>query len=116
MAPVVEDDMAGRLRFVETQALEFILAVPGRRYGEFADVLLAFDNKAKRATEEFIEEVRWRDRRLVVAHHPQQAKDIPIGADQAHVTLERASGYCDPGSLSHGVNRVCLFLRLTSPL
>ena len=57
------------------QGLEFILAVPGRRYSEFADVLQAFGAKAKLATDEIIEEVRWRDRRLVVAHHPHQAKE-----------------------------------------
>ena len=57
------------------QGLEFILAVPGRRYSEFADVLQAFSAKAKLATDEIIEEVRWRDRRLVVAHHSHQAKE-----------------------------------------
>ena len=57
------------------QALEFILAVPGRRYSEFLDVLQAFEAKAKLAKVEIIEEVRWRDRRLVVAHHPQQARE-----------------------------------------
>ena len=57
------------------QALEFILAVPGRRYSEFLDVLQAFEAKAKLAKVEIIGEVRWRDRRLVVAHHPQQARE-----------------------------------------
>ena len=57
------------------QALEFILAVLGRRYSEFLDVLQAFEAKAKLAKVEIIEEVRWRDRRLVVAHHPQQARE-----------------------------------------
>ena len=57
------------------QGLEFILAVPGRRYSEFADVLQAFGAKARLATDEIIEEVRWRDRRLVVAHHPHQAME-----------------------------------------
>jgi hypothetical protein len=57
------------------QGLEFILAVPGRLYNEFADVLQAFGAKARLATDEIIEEVRWRDRRLVVAHHPHQAME-----------------------------------------
>jgi transposase len=57
------------------QSLEFILAVPGRRYGEFVDVLQAFEVRAKQASEEIIEELVWRDRRLVVAHHPQRAKE-----------------------------------------
>ena len=59
----------------EGQSLEFILAVPGRRYGEFGDVLEAFQAKASTATQEVIEETRWRDLRLVVAHHPQGAKE-----------------------------------------
>ncbi len=65
------------------QALEFILAVPGRRYGEFTEVLQAFQAKAGVATQEFIEETRWRELRLVVAHHPGRAKE------QAQLRRER---------------------------
>lgn len=68
-------DELSAIKLPSGQGLEFILAVPGRRYSEFADVLQTFDAKARRATDELIEEVRWRDRRLVVAHHPQQAKE-----------------------------------------
>jgi hypothetical protein len=57
------------------QALEFILAVPGRRYGEFTDVLAAIHAKAGTATQEIIEETRWRELRLVVAHHPERASE-----------------------------------------
>ena len=57
------------------QALEFILAVPGRRYGEFAEVLQSFQARAGAATEEIIEETRWQGLRLVVAHHPERAKE-----------------------------------------
>ena len=59
----------------EGQPLEFILAVPGRRYGEFGDVLETFQARASAATQEIIEEARWRELRLVVAHHPQRAKE-----------------------------------------
>ena len=57
------------------QALEFILAVPGRRYGEFAEVLQSFQAKADTATEEVIDETRWQGLRLVVAHHPERARE-----------------------------------------
>ena len=63
------------------RALEFILAVPGRRYGEFTDILKPIHARAetlqKEATEEpvqeVIDEVQWQGLRLVVAHSPQQA-------------------------------------------
>jgi transposase len=57
------------------QALEFILAVPGRRYGEFAEVLQSFQAKVGAATEEIIDETHWQGMRLVVAHHPGRAKE-----------------------------------------
>ena len=61
------------------QALEFILAVPGRRYGEFADLLEPINARARasgqEATEETINEVPWQGLRLVVAHNPQQAAE-----------------------------------------
>ena len=57
------------------QPLEFILAVPGRRYGEFTDVLQAFQAKAAAASSEVIDEARWQDLRLVVAHNPAQATE-----------------------------------------
>ncbi len=57
------------------QALEFILAVPGRRYGEFAEVLQSFQAKVGTASEEVIDEARWQGLRLVVAHHPERARE-----------------------------------------
>lgn len=65
------------------QALEFILAVPGRRYGDFVDILEQINARAvvlqKEATgepvQEVIDEVQWQGFRLVVAHHPQQAAE-----------------------------------------
>lgn len=56
------------------QALEFILAVPGRRYAEFAEVLATFDQtQCQGARTEVIGEVPWQGLRLVVAHDPRQA-------------------------------------------
>lgn len=68
-------DELGKIKLPSGQPLEFILAVPGRRYGEFVDVLQAFQSRATKAEQELIEEAAWHDLRLVVAHHPQRAKE-----------------------------------------
>ena len=53
--------------------LEFILAVPGRRYGDFTETLEPIQAKAREATTEIIEAARWEGHRLVVAHNPERA-------------------------------------------
>ena len=63
-------DELGTIQLPSGQPLEFILAVPGRRYGEFVQTLSALQAKAAGAQEEVVEETRWKERRLVVAHHP----------------------------------------------
>jgi len=55
--------------------LEFILAVPGRRYGDFVELLQPLRATMDGATGEVIDEVRWQGHRLVVAHHPQRARE-----------------------------------------
>lgn len=65
----------GKIKLPDQRALEFILAVPGRRYGEFTEVLRAIQAKTGAAQQEFIDETRWQDLRLVVAHHPQRATE-----------------------------------------
>jgi len=62
-----------QLKVGSEQPLEFILAVPGRRYGEFVDILAPFQARATAVETETIEEVCWQGRRLVVAHNPVQA-------------------------------------------
>ncbi len=66
-------DELGKIKLPDGQPLEFILAVPGRRYGEFADILRDFQARAVGAIEEVIEQTSWQQLRLVVAHHPQRA-------------------------------------------
>jgi transposase len=63
----------GKVKLPSGQALEFILAVPGRRYGEFAQTLQDFQSKVATAKEEVIDEVLWNESRLVIAHNPVQA-------------------------------------------
>ena len=55
------------------QALEFIIAVPGRRYHEFADLLEPLQEQCAKALTEITGEVAWNGLRMVVAHDPQTA-------------------------------------------
>lgn len=53
-------------------ALEYILAVPAARYGDFADDLKVL-NEAQATDQSWCCEAQWRSSRLVVAHDPQVA-------------------------------------------
>lgn len=64
-----------QLRAGSGQPLEFILAVPARRYAEFAETLGAFQRRASASETETIEELSWQGHRLVVAHQPQRARE-----------------------------------------
>ena len=64
-----------KLHVAGERALEFILAVPGRRYGEFVDLLEPMNARAAQASEEMVEEAQWQGHRLVVAHNPQRAAE-----------------------------------------
>ena len=66
--------------------LEFILAVPGRRYNDFVDILTPFhDATCVDSKEEVLGEAQWDKLRLVIAHDPQVAlaagakRDLIIG-------------------------------------
>ena len=62
------------VRLANGQTLEFIIAVPGRRYHEFADLLGHFHHqRCASATEEITGEVAWNGLRLVLAHDPLSA-------------------------------------------
>jgi transposase len=81
------------------QPLEFILAVPGRRYGEFAELLGPLHEAAEGAATETIAEASWEGHRLVVAHDPVRAQQqsavraARIAALEARA--ERLSGKLD---------------------
>lgn len=55
--------------------LEFILAVPGRRYCDFGEILDAMEPEFAKAQEEVITEAQWQDLRLIVAHDPVRAAE-----------------------------------------
>lgn len=57
------------------QPLEFILAVPGRRYGEFVDLLQPLHDAAASVDVETITESTWEGHRLIVAHDPARAQE-----------------------------------------
>lgn len=64
---------------VKDRPLEFIMAVPGRRYGEFASILSSLHTDTALnlgdAQQEVTGETCWQDHRLVWAHHPQRARE-----------------------------------------
>jgi transposase len=64
-----------QLRAASGQPLEFILAVPGRRYGEFVELLQPMQATMHSATGEVIGEARWQGHRLVVAHNPERGRE-----------------------------------------
>jgi len=72
------------------QPLEFILAVPGRRYGEFAELLEPVNRAAEQSdAPELIEELAWQGLRLVVAHDQQRAQEQTAKRDQHIAQLEQ---------------------------
>lgn len=53
-------------------AVQYILAVPAARYGDFADVLKKL-HRAQDNTQEWCDQTQWKNSRLVVAHDPVAA-------------------------------------------
>lgn len=69
-------DALSAIRLESGEPLEFVLAVPGRRYTEFVELLRPFhDERCAEAKEEIVGELPWRNLRLVVAHDPQVASE-----------------------------------------
>lgn len=56
------------------EPLEFILAVPGRRYGEFAELLQPLHDGAAQEGET-VAQTLWEGHRLIVAHDPVRAQE-----------------------------------------
>jgi transposase len=61
------------LALSDGRQLEFILAVPGRRYAEFDETLEPLQARCLGATEEVVAESAWQGHRLIVAHAPERA-------------------------------------------
>jgi len=73
---------------VGERPLEFILAVPARRYGDFEDILEAFQrNACAQASAEVTDEFRWQGYRLIVAHRPEMAHEQSRQRDEQIAAL-----------------------------
>ena len=79
----------GKLKLTGDQPLEFILAVPGRRYSEFEDILASFQAKVGQAKAEIVDEATWQSLRLVVAHNPERAREQTDLRRQRIATLQQ---------------------------
>ena len=78
------------MRLPSGAPLEFILAVPGRRYSDFVDLLTPFHNThCADACEEVVDEADWKDLRLVIAHDPVTATEKTQQRDQTIDALEQ---------------------------
>jgi transposase len=64
-----------RIALPSGQPLEFVLAVPGRRYGEFVELLGPLHGAMATADSQTITESRWEGHRLIVAHDPVRAQE-----------------------------------------
>lgn len=74
---------------VHGRPLEFLLAVPARRYGDFDELLGDFHrHSCRRATEEIFGEFAWQGYRLAVAHRPDLADALGARRDERIVELE----------------------------
>jgi transposase len=75
---------------VGERTLEFILAVPARRYADFEAILGDFHHSAcTQATEEVTGEFQWQGYRLVVAHRPDIAREQSDKRDAQIAELEQ---------------------------
>ena len=74
-------------------ALEYILAVPAARYGDFADDLKRM-NVAQAPDQTWCAETTWQDNRLVVAHDPQVATRRAQVRDRAIAELVTMGQQC----------------------
>ena len=70
--------------------LEFILAVPGRRYGDFVELLEPIHcRQCADATKEVLGETTWNKLRLIVAHDPLVAKEATAKRDTRIAQLQK---------------------------
>jgi len=84
------------MRLPNGQPLEFILAVPGRRYREFAELLEPVNQTAANSqAAEIVCEQAWQGLRLVVAHDRLRAREQSAERDQRIAALEaQAAQWC----------------------
>jgi transposase len=74
-------------------AVEYILAVPAARYGDFAEDLQKL-HKGEDGTQEWCAETTWGDSRLVVAHDPVAANRRTAARDNKMAELVKLGQQC----------------------
>jgi transposase len=74
-------------------AVQYILAVPAARYGDFADDLKKL-HEAQSSTQEWCAETQWQSSRLVVAHDPIAASRRTTARDKAIDELLKLGQQC----------------------
>jgi transposase len=80
------------MRLPRGAPLEFILAVPGRRYSDFKAILQPFHEACCQNIEsEVVGETPWQDLRLVIAHDPYTAAEKSAKRAQTIADLEAQS-------------------------
>jgi transposase len=78
------------IRLPSGAALEFILAVPGRRYTDFAELLSPFHtDHCVSAKQEITGETKWDMLRLIIAHDPVTAQAASVQRDAVIASLEQ---------------------------
>jgi transposase len=74
---------------IDGRPLEFILAVPARRYGDFETILGAFHrDTCVAASAEVTGEFQWQGYRLIVAHRPDLARELGRRREEQIAALE----------------------------
>jgi transposase len=74
-------------------AVEYILAVPAARYGDFADDMRKL-HEAQDNAQEWCAETQWKDSRLVVAHDPVAAARRTMARDKTMAELLALGQQC----------------------
>jgi transposase len=74
-------------------AVEYILAVPAARYGDFADDLKKL-HEAQDSTQEWCAETQWKSSRLVVAHDPVAGARRTAARDKTIAELLKLGEHC----------------------
>lgn len=80
---------------VKDKPLEFIMAVPGRRYGEFESILSALHKDEQldlaNAEDEVMGETTWDEHRLVWAHNPKMAEQAKQARQEKIKAIEEGA-------------------------
>ena len=74
-------------------AVEYILAVPAARYGDFAEDLKKL-NEVQKVDQQWCAETTWNDSRLVVAHDPAAANRRSVARDKTIAELVKLGQQC----------------------